>query len=316
MLLKNDSKLWDRFNVYIINRIKEFKKLKIIYLFAFICIAHVIIFSYIPMYGIIIAFKRYKLGAEFLGGDWVGLRYFIQFFNSMVFWRIIKNTLLLGVYSLIFSFPAPIILALIFNEIKGQLYKRISQTISYMPYFISTVIIVGLLKSFFSSTGFFNDIRILIGLDRINFIADPAYFRTLYIASGIWQGVGFGTIIYLAALSGIDTQILEAAVIDGANRLHRILYVSIPSIMPTIVILLILSAGSIINVGFEKVFLMQTPTNMVNSDVIATYVYRMGIVDANYSFATAVGLFNAVISFILLAAVNLISKRVTETSLW
>lgn len=298
------------------DRVKEFRRIKIIYLFAFIIVAHVIIFAYVPMYGIIIAFRRYKIGISMFEGEWVGLRYFIQFFSGGNAWKLIRNTLYIGGYSLLFGFPAPILLALMFNEIKNKRFKKISQTISYMPNFISLVIVIGIIRSFFMSTGLFNDIRVFMGLDRINIFADPRYFRTLYVASGIWQGVGMGTIIYLAAISGVDTELYEAASIDGANRLQRITHIVIPSIMPVITMMLILSAGSVISVGFDKAFLMQTPTNLDVSEMISTYVYKTGIRDQNYSFGTAVGLFTGVVSMTLLVITNALSKRISETSLW
>lgn len=298
------------------DKVKEFKRIKIIYLFAFIVVAQLIIFKYIPMYGIIIAFRRYKVGVGMFAGEWVGLRYFKQFLTGMQSWTIIKNTLLLGVYGLIYGFPAPIILALAFNEIRSKTYKRVCQTITYMPYFISTVIIVGIVRSFFLSTGIFSDILVALGRERVNIFSNPDFFRTLYIGSSIWKGVGFGTIIYLAALAGIDQEIYEAAIIDGAGRFQRMFYITIPSILPTIVILLILSSGSIISVGFEKAFLMQTPTNLSVTELISTYVYKTGILNANYSFGAAVGLFNAIVAFVLLAIVNFAAKHLTESSLW
>lgn len=275
-----------------------------------------IIFRYVPMYGVLIAFKKYSLFKGFFESEWVGLRYFKQFFEDPYFFRLIKNTFLLGVYDLLWSFPAPIILALLLNELRIEKFKKFTQTVTYMPYFISTVIIVGILQSMFASDGVVNQIIQMLGKEAIAFFNEAKYFRTLYISSGIWAGVGYGSIIYLAAITGIDPELYEASKIDGASRLQNIFYITLPSIIPTITVLLILRIGSVLSVGFEKVFLMYSPATYETADVISTYVYRKGIQDQNFSFATAVGLFNSIISLVLLTSSNYFSKKVLKESLW
>lgn len=277
----------------------------------------VIVFSYIPMYGVQIAFRNFRPARGILGSDWVGLKYIERFVNSPSFMRLTINTLLLNVYGMIFSFPIPIVFALALNYVKQQRYKKIVQTITYAPHFISTVVIVGILKQLLSpSYGVVNHVIAALGGQKIDFFGSPALFRTLYIASGIWQGLGWNSIIYLSALSGIDPQLHEAARIDGANILQRIWNVDIPGITPTIVILLIMSFGSFMSVGFEKVYLMQTDLTLSVSETINTYVYKVGLESANYSSAAAIGLFQSLIGFVLIVIVNAISKRVTETALW
>jgi putative aldouronate transport system permease protein len=275
-----------------------------------------IIFRYVPMYGVLIAFKKYSLFKGFFESEWVGLRYFKQFFEDPYFFRLIKNTFLLGVYDLLWSFPAPIILALLLNELRIEKFKKFTQTVTYMPYFISTVIIVGILQSMFASDGVVNQIIQMLGKEAIAFFNEAKYFRTLYISSGIWAGVGYGSIIYLAAITGIDPELYEASKIDGASRLQNIFYITLPSIIPTITVLLILRIGSVLSVGFEKVFLMYSPATYETADVISTYVYRKGIQDQNFSFATAVGLFNSIISLVLLTSSNYFSKKILKESLW
>jgi putative aldouronate transport system permease protein len=276
----------------------------------------ILIFNYFPMYGVQIAFRDYKVAFGITGSPWVGLKHFQAFFTNPFAFRTLKNTLLLGIYGFLWSFPAPIILAIFLNEIKNTQYKRIVQTVSYLPYFLSTVIIVGLLKTFTSLDGIFNRLAILTGNEPILFFLRPEWFRTLYIGSGIWQGVGWGSIIYLAALTGVDMELYDAAAIDGANRLQRIWHISLPSIFPTISILLILNTGSILATNFEKVLLMYNPNTYSVADVIGTYVYREGIMNAQMSYSSAVGLFTSVLSFILLFITNTISNRLSGNSLW
>ncbi len=306
-------------NVQRIKHNKLFKDIirnKYIYLMLLPAIAHYIIFKYIPMYGVVIAFKDFKAGLGILLSPWAGLKYFRQFFNSYYAWRLIRNTLLLNVYELIFSFPAPIILALLLNELRSDKYKRFVQTVSYLPHFISIVVVVGFIRDFFSQNGLVNNMLYNIGIEPISFLVDPGWFRTLYVGSGIWQGVGWGSIIYLAAISAIDLQLYEAATIDGAGRFRRITSITIPSITPTIVILLIFRIGGMMSVGFEKVFLMYNPSIYETSDVISTFVYRSGLQNAQYSYSAAIGLFNNIINFLLLVTANYISRTVSETSLW
>lgn len=294
----------------------KLKKNQQLYLFVLPAFLVILIFSYGPMYGIIIAFKDYMPSLGILGSPWVGLKHFQSFFESYYFWDLIKNTLGISVYSLIVGFPLPIILALVLNEIKDGPFKKITQTVTYAPNFIAVVVMVGMIIAFLSpSTGMINHFLEFAGLQRINFMTDPKWFKTIYVLSGVWQGTGWGSVIYLAALSGVDTQLHEAATIDGASRLQRVWYINLPTIMPTMVILLIMSFGSLMSVGFEKVILMQNPLNMESSNVIATFVYQQGLLDAQYSFASAVGLFNSVINSILLISVNSIAKRLSNSSL-
>lgn len=268
------------------------------------------------MYGVIIAFKDYMPSLGIFESPWVGFKHFQRFFASYYFWDLMKNTLGISLYSLIVGFPLPIILALALNEIKDGPFKKITQTVTYAPNFIAVVVMVGMVIAFLSpSTGIINHFLDFIGVGRINFMTEPRWFKTIYVLSGVWQGTGWGSVIYLAALSGVDTQLHEAATIDGASRLQRVWYINIPTIMPTMVILLIMSFGSLMSVGFEKIILMQNPLNMESSNVIATFVYQQGLLDAQYSFAAAVGLFNSLINSILLILVNGIAKRLSDSSL-
>ncbi len=276
----------------------------------------VLIFNYFPMYGILMAFENYKTSKGVLGSEWVGLKHFEEFFNNPMAFRVVKNTLILGIYSLLWSFPAPIILALLFNEIRSQRFKKIVQTVSYFPYFISTVIVAGMLLEFCSREGLFNQIRAALGRQPIMFLLDPRYFRTIFIGSGLWQGVGYGTILYLAAISHIDPSLYDVASIDGANRFQKIRHITLPSLRPTMTILLIFAVGGILGSDFQKIMLLYTPQTYSVADVIGTYTYREGIVGARFEYTTAIGLFNSLVSFVLLAIANLISRKTSETSLW
>jgi putative aldouronate transport system permease protein len=276
----------------------------------------VLIFNYFPMYGILMAFQDYKASKGIWGSDWVGLKHFIDFFNNPMAFRVVKNTLVLGVFSLFWSFPAPIILALLFNEIRSQRFKKLVQTVSYFPYFISTVIIAGMLLEFCSREGLFNQIRDMFGQEPIMYLLNPKYFRTIFIGSGLWQGVGYGTILYLAAISNIDPSLYDVASIDGANRFHKMRHITLPSIRPTMTILLIFAVGGILGSDFQKIMLLYTPQTYSVADVIGTYTYREGIVGARFEYTTAIGLFNSFVSFILLSIANLISRKTSETSLW
>lgn len=302
------------------SKIKEMKtklkKSRQLYLFVLPAFLIILIFSYGPMYGVIIAFKDYMPSLGIFESPWVGFKHFQRFFDSYYFWDLMKNTLGISLYSLIVGFPLPIILALALNEIKDGPFKKITQTVTYAPNFIAVVVMVGMVIAFLSpSTGIINHFLDFIGVGRINFMTEPRWFKTIYVLSGVWQGTGWGSVIYLAALSGVDTQLHEAATIDGASRLQRVWYINIPTIMPTMVILLIMSFGSLMSVGFEKSILMQNPLNMESSNVIATFVYQQGLLDAQYSFAAAVGLFNSLINSILLILVNGIAKRLSDSSL-
>jgi putative aldouronate transport system permease protein len=278
--------------------------------------AFYIIFHYGPMYGLQIAFRDYNPVDGVTGSPWVGLRHFISFFNSFYFGRLIRNTLLISVETLVFGFPAPIIFAILLNEIRTSWYKRTLQTLSYLPYFISTVVMCGIIVNFTRSDGVINDIIAAFGGERKTMLQYPQYFRPVYVISGIWQSLGWNSIIYLAAISGIDMQLYEAAKIDGAGRFAQVFHVTIPSIAPTIIILFILRMGSMFSVGSDKVLLLYNSATYETADVISTYVYRRGILDGDFSFSAAVGLFNSLINFFLIIITNKISSMVSETSLW
>ena len=288
-----------------------------LYLMILPVIAYFIIFHYWPTYGVQIAFKNYNVAKGITGSPWAGFRHFERFFKSYHFWPLIRNTVTLSLYTLIASFPAPIILALLLNEVTNSKFKRTVQTVTYAPHFLSTVVLVGMLTTFLSpQSGIINHIIEALGGERVYFMGEPAWFKHLYVWSGVWQHTGWNAIIYLAALTSISPELHEAAIIDGASKLQRIWHINIPGILPTAIILLILNLGQIMNVGFEKVFLLQNDLNMKASDVISTYVYRTGLLGAQYSYSAAVGLFNSVINFALIIIVNSISRRITEVGLW
>lgn len=299
---------------YVIKRLKGSWQL---YLILAIPIILVAIFSYGPMYGVQIAFKDYIATKGIWGSDFVGLKHFTAFVTSHQFSRLLWNTLSISFYSLIVGFPIPIILAVAINECKSMKFKKSVQLITYAPYFISTVVMVGIILMFLASpTGLVNQILGVFGLEPIDFMGRPEYFKTIYISTGVWQTMGFNSIIYIAALSSVDTTLYEAATVDGASRWQKIINVDIPSLLPTITILLIMNFGSIMSVGHEKILLMQNPLNMATSDVISTFVYRMGLENAQYSFSAAVGLFNSIINLVLIVVVNKIAKKIGESSLW
>jgi putative aldouronate transport system permease protein len=297
---------------------KDFRRNWFIYIMALPILGYYLLFHYQPMYGAVIAFKDFMPAQGIMGSKWVGMKHFITFFNSPYAFRLIRNTLLISIYQLIFGFPAPLILALLLNEVNFSPYKRVIQTLTYLPHFISLVVICSLVNSFTASDGLINDIiAFFLGDEaRSTLLQDPAKFRTVYVGSGIWQQVGWGSIIYLASISRIDPELYEAAIIDGASRLRRAIHVTMPGIMPTITIMLILRMGSLMSVGFEKVFLLYNPGIYETADVISTYVYRRGIIDTDWSFSAAVGLFNSVVNFVLVITANYVSKKVSETSLW
>ena len=295
---------------------KDFLRNRSVYLMAAPVVAFFLIFYYAPMFGLVISFKRYTPALGIFGSPWVGLKYFEDFFQSYFAFRIIRNTILLSVLSLLWGFPAPIILALLVNEVRKTPFKRAVQSLTYLPHFISLVVVCGLLLEFSQNSGLFNDLRGLFGADPIPFFQDPRYFRGFYVSSGIWQEIGWGSIIYLAALSAIDPQLYEAATIDGANRFRQLRHVTLPSIAATIVVLLILRLGQLMTVGHEKIILLYNPSIYETADVISTFVYRKGLLDFNWSYGTAVGLFNSLINLALVVAANAISRRVNDTSLW
>jgi putative aldouronate transport system permease protein len=268
------------------------------------------------MYGALIAFKDYSPGRGFSGSPWIGFGHFLRYFRSPYFIRLLRNTFLISFYGLLFGFPAPIILALLLNEVRHSSFKRTIQTITYLPHFISMIVICGMIADFSLSTGLFNDIISFFGGTRFPLLQQPNLYRPIYITSDIWQGVGWGTIIYLSALSAIDPQLYEAAMIDGAGRFRQLLNVTLPSIAPTIVILLILRIGNLLSVGYEKTLLLYNPATYETADIISTYVYRVGLLEQNWSYSTAIGLFNSLVNFTLLIMANKVSRKVSETSLW
>lgn len=282
-----------------------------LYVLLLIPVVLTIIYKYIPMYGIQIAFRDFKASRGYMGSKWVGLQWFERFFTSPNCLRMIKNTVLLSFYSLLWSFPIPIILSLAINQLRFHRFKRTVQTILYAPHFISTMVICGMIRIFLSPSG--GLLNLILGTS-IDFLTESSAFRTIYIASGIWQEAGWGTIIYLATLSSVDTALYEAAKVDGASMFQRILNIDIPALIPMAVLNLIMSAGSLMNVGFEKVWLLQTDLNLATSDVIAVYVYQQGIENAKYSYSTAVGLFNTVVNIILLIVVNKIASKASDVS--
>lgn len=276
-----------------------------------------LVFHYLPMYGVQIAFKDFIGSRGIWGSPWVGLKHFERFFDSYFFWRLIRNTLGISLYELAVSFPVPILLALMIHEVRSTWFRRFVQTVSYAPHFLSTVVLVGMIVLFLSpTTGIVNQAIQAFRGEPVYFMTDPKWFKSIYVWSGVWQQMGWNSIIYLAALTGIDPHLHEAARVDGASRWRRIWHINLPGIRPAIMILLILNVGSVMSVGFEKVYLMQNSLNQESSDVISTYVYRSGILGSQYSFASAVGLFNSLVNFILLLLVNRIARRMNQTSLW
>lgn len=276
-----------------------------------------VLFHYVPMYGAIIAFKDFRIGEGFLGSPWVGFKHFITFFESFYFWRLLKNTLLLNLYSLLFTFPAPILFALLINEIGGRFLKKAVQTITYLPHFISLVVICGMINQFVAREGVIMDILVWFGMDRTSLLGHPEFFRTIYIVSDIWQSVGWGSIIYLAAITGINPELYEASKVDGAGKWRQTLSITLPGIAPIIIILFILKIGHMLDVGFEKIILLYNPNTYETADVISTFVYRKGLgTSFEFSYATAVGLFQSALNFMLLIIANKISRRLGESSLW
>ncbi len=296
---------------------RSFRKHWQLYLLMIPPVLYFIIFKYVPMLGTIIAFKDYNVVQGIVDSPWVGLKHFENFFNNPVAWDLIKNTLYLSLYQLAITFPLPIILALALNEIKDGLFKRSVQMFTYAPYFISTVVIVSMIILMLSPrSGIINTFVEMLGFESVNFLGQADMFRSIFVWSDAWQLTGYSAIIYLAALAGVDKQQYEAAKIDGASRIQRIINIDIPGIMPAIVIILILSVGNLMAIGFEKVYLLQNPLNLSTSEILQTYVYKMGIINANFSFSTAVGLFNSIINLILLVLVNAIARRVSGNGLW
>lgn len=294
------------------------RKNKILYLLMLPGILYYIIFKYVPMYGILIAFQDYSMGLGIWGSKFVGFKHFIEFFvNTPDSWKLIRNTLMLNLYDLLFHFPTPIVLALLFHELRNKYFKRMVQTISYMPHFLSTVVIAGILVIFLSpTTGIANVIMKWFGAEPVMFLGLPEWFRTIFIGSEIWQKAGWGTILYLAAIAGIDPSLYEAAEMDGANRFRKMWHITLVGMVPVMIILFVLNLGHIMEIGYQKIILLYNPMNYETSDVINTYVYRRGILDADFSFASAVGLFQSVIGLVLVVFANRIARKHSETSLW
>ncbi len=287
-----------------------------LYAMALVPVLFLLVFRYAPMFGNIIAFRRFRPGGSIIGDEWVGLRYIEMFLSDPNFWNVFANTAILGGLTLLFCFPLPIVLALSLNEVRKRAFKRTVQSISYLPHFLSVVIVVGMTMQLLSLQGTVNQVIEGFGGDAIPFLQRAEWFRTIYVGSEIWQTVGWGTILYLAALTTVDASLYEAARIDGANRLRQTWHVTLPGIRPTMVTLLILNIGTFLNVGFEKVLLLYNPLTYSTADVVSTYLYRVGLVSNNFSYATAIGLFQALIGLVMVLTANFVSRRVVGASLW
>jgi putative aldouronate transport system permease protein len=297
--------------------LRQMKKHWQFYLLIIPPLLYIIIFKYLPLVGLQIAFRNFNVVGGIWGSEWVGLDHFIRFFNSPQFWDILGNTLSISVTTLIFTFPAPIILALLLNEVRVGMFKKISQTITFAPHFISVVVMAGMILLFLDpNSGILARIFQLIGFEPINYLASVTDFKYVYALSEVWQHAGYSSILYLAALAGVNPELYEAAKVDGASKLQKIINIDIPGILPAIVILLILAIGDLTSVGFEKILLLQNPVNLPGSEVIPTYVYQIGLINASYSYGTAIGIFNSVINFVLLFVVNWIARKTSDNSLW
>ena len=295
---------------------KNYRSNKLLYWLILPIIIYVTIFNYIPMVGLVMSFQDYSLVKGILGSKWVGFENFMDFFNGLYFERTLRNTLILSLQSLVFAFPAPIILALMLNEVKHTGYKKIVQTVSYMPHFISMIVVAGLIMEFTNSSGVIASMTAALGGTEKSYISLPQYFRPIFIISEIWQTIGFGSIIYLAALSGVSEELYEAARIDGAGRIRQLIHITLPGISSTIIIMLILRCGAILNVNFEKVLLLYSPSTYETADVIMTYVYRIGIIKQKIGYSTAVGLINSIAGLLLIIGANKLSKTYTEVSMF
>lgn len=295
---------------------KDFSMYKSVYVMFIPVLIYYILFHYLPMYGAIIAFKDFSPRLGFLGSPWVGFQHFVNFFTRPTFFQVLMNTVRISFSTLVFGFPAPILLALLMNEMRSRRLCRIVQNITYMPHFISMVIVCGMIKTFTADTGIINDVIEFFGGSRTSLLGEPKYFTSIYVISGIWQEIGWGSIIYLAAIIGVDESLYEAATIDGAGRWKQTLYVTLPGISTTIIVMLILRIGSILSVGYEKIILLYNDATLNVADVISTYVYRKGLLELDWGFSTAVGLFNSVINCLFLFGANFLSKKFNEVSLW
>ncbi len=301
---------------YAVRLWQNMKRHKGLYLMILPVVAFYLIFCYYPMYGAQIAFRDYTPKLGIFHSPWAGLKHFREFFDSVYFGRLIRNTISINLKNLIFGFPAPILFALLLNEVKGQKFKKVVQTVSYMPHFISTVVIAGMILQFTATDGVLTWVMTLFGYPKQNLMLNPELFQPIYVISDIWQGLGWGSIIYIAAISGINAELYEAARMDGAGRFKQMWHVTLPGILPTIITMFILRVGNMMNLGFEKIILLYNSSIYETADVISTYVYRKGLVDQSYSFSTAVGLFNSLINLLLLFIANKLCKRLTEHSLW
>jgi putative aldouronate transport system permease protein len=295
---------------------RDFMRNKTLYPLAIPMIAFYVIFCYGPIYGQIIAFKDFSPALGILGSKWVGLKHFIAFFKIRTCWELIRNTLMINVYALVFTLPAPIIFALLLNEVQKNSYKRVIQTVSYLPHFISLVVVCGMILEFTRRDGVVNDVIAFFSVKRISFMSRPEWFRPIYTITDIWQGLGWGSIIYIATITGIDPGLYEAAIMDGAGRFRKIWHITLPGIRDIIVIVYILKIGQMMSVGFEKIILLYNGMTYETADVISSYIYRVGLMEMNFSYSSAVGLFNSVINFILLVTANRISRKLTEGGLW
>lgn len=295
---------------------KKIKKSKYLYLMMLIPIVYYVLFHYMPLYGVLISFKDYKVAKGVWGSPWVGFKWFEKFLTDEYFWKLVRNTLLLNIYGLLWGFPIPIALALMLNEVSSSGFKRIIQSVSYLPHFISTVVVCGMVMNFLSLDGIINRFVAFLGFDKIQFMLMPEWFRTVFTTSGIWQTCGWTSIIYLSALTAVDQEVLEAAMIDGTNRFQKIRYVTLPSIAPTISIMLIMQLGKLMSLGYEKIILLYNGSTYETADVISSYVYRRGILNNDFSYSTAVGLFQSVVGVLLLICSNTITKKLSENSLW
>ena len=286
-----------------------------LYLFVLPTLAYIVIFHYLPLYGIQIAFRNYKPARGIWGSDWVGFKYFIKFFNSYNFYEIVRNTLVISFMEML-MFPMPILLALVLHYTPIAWLRKFTQSVTYAPYFISVVVLCGMVVAFFSQSGIINQLSLKLGGQVVDYMNFPKYWRALYVGSGVWRQTGYSAVIYIAALAGVSPELHEAAIVDGANRMQRIWHIDIPGILPTIVILLILRCGRVMSVGFQKAYLLQNDLNLEVSEIISTYVYKMGLQKGQYSLSTAVGLFNNVINFLLVISVNKAANVLTGSGLW
>lgn len=295
---------------------RDFSLNKAVYLMFVPVLVYYVLFHYLPMYGTIIAFKDFSPRLGFIDSPWVGFDHFVKFFTRPTFFQVLKNTLRISLSSLVFGFPAPIILALLINEMRSKAFSRIVQNITYMPHFISMVIVCGMIKTFTADTGIINDIIQFFGGERVSLLGEPKLFTPIYVISGIWQEIGWGSIIYLAAIIGVDDSLYEAATIDGAGRWKQTIHVTLPGIATTVTVMLVLRIGSILGVGYEKIILLYNDATLNTADVISTYVYRKGLLELDWGFSTAVGLFNSIVNCIFLFAANYTSRKLNEVSLW